>query len=71
MAQFDETFQIVAGSSAKTVFRPKPRVEASQLQRGWHSDYAASVLELSSQLNETDSAPDRERLKEEVSGVID
>ena len=60
--QFDETFQIVAGRSAKSVSRPKPRVETSQLQRDWHNDYAAFVLELSSKLNEIDSAQDRQAL---------
>ena len=60
--QFDETFQIVAGSCAKSVSCPKPRVEASQLQRDWHNDYAAFVLELSSKLNEIDSAEDRQSL---------
>ena len=60
--QFDETFQIAAGCSAKSVAIPKPRVETSQLQRDWHNDYAAFVLELSSKLNEIESAPDRQAL---------
>jgi len=60
--QFDETFQIVAGRSAKSVSQPKPRVEASQLHRDWHNDYAAFMLELSSKLNEIDSAEDRQSL---------
>jgi len=60
--QFDETFQIVAGSSAKSVSQPKPRVQPSQLQRDWHNDYAAFMLELSSKLNEIDSAEDRQAL---------
>ena len=60
--QFDETFQIAAGCSAKSVSMPEPRVEASQLQRDWHNDYAAFMLELSSKLNEIDSAPDRQAL---------
>ena len=60
--QFDETFQIVAGSSAKSVSRPEPRVDASQLQRDWHNDYAAFMLELSAKLNEIDSAKDRQAL---------
>lgn len=60
--QFDETFQIVAGSSAKSVSQPKPRVEPSQLQRDWHNDYAAFMLELSSKLNEIESAKDRQAL---------
>ena len=60
--QFDETFQIVAGTSAKSVSRPKPRVEASQLQRDWHNDYAEFMLELSSKLNKIDSAQDRQAL---------
>ncbi|MDB4766821.1 MBL fold metallo-hydrolase [bacterium] len=60
--QFDETFQIAAGCSAKSVSVPKPRVEASQLQRDWHNDYAAFMLELSSKLNEIKSAEDRQAL---------
>ena len=60
--QFDETFQIVAGSSAKSVSQPKPRVEVSQLQRDWHNDYAAFMLALSTKLNEIDSAQDRQAL---------
>ncbi len=60
--QFDETFQIVAGTSATSVSRPEPRVETSQLQRDWHNDYAAFVLELSSKLNEIDSPTDRQAL---------
>ena len=60
--QFDETFQINAGCSAKSVSVPKPRVEASQLQRDWHNDYAAFMLELSSKLNEIDTAEDRQAL---------
>lgn len=60
--QFDETFQIVAGSSAKSVSKPEPRVETSQLERDWHNDYAAFVLELSSKLNHIDSAQERQAL---------
>ena len=41
---FDETSQIIAGSSAESVSQPKPRVVATQLQRNWHNDYAAIVL---------------------------
>jgi len=60
--QFDETFQIVAGSCAKSVAVPQPRIETSQLQRDWHNDYAAFMLELSTKLNEIDSAQDRQAL---------
>lgn len=68
--QFDETFQIVAGSSATSVSRPEPRVETSQLQRDWHNDYAAFVLELSSKLNEIDSAQDRQALIGRLSAAL-
>ena len=68
--QFDETFQINAGCAAKSVSIPKPRVEPSQLQRDWHNDYAEFVLELSSKLNETDSAEDRQALIARLTDVL-
>ena len=68
--QFDETFQIVAGSSAKSVAQPEPRVEPSQLQRDWHNDYAAFMVDLSSKLNEIDSAEDRQTLIARLSDAL-
>ena len=68
--QFDETFQIAAGCSAKSVSIPEPRVEASQLHRDWHNDYAAFMLELSSKLNETESANDRQALIARLSDAL-
>ena len=60
--QFDETFEIAAGCSAKSVSIPEPRVEPSQMQRDWHNDYAAFMVELSSKLNEIESATERQAL---------
>lgn len=60
--QFDETFMIAAGTPATSIARPEPRVQPSQLQRDWHNDYAAFVLELSNQLNKLDSPADRQAL---------
>ena len=68
--QFDETFQINAGCAAKSVSIPKPRVQPSQLQRDWHNDYAAFMVELSSKLNEIESAEDRQALIARLAGAL-
>ncbi len=68
--QFDESFQLIAGRPAASIHKPEPRVDPDQLQRDWHNDYAAFVLELSRRLNETDSAADRRQLIDRLSKAL-
>lgn len=68
--QFDESFQLVAGSPAASIRKPHPRVDTDQLQRDWHNDYAAFVLELSQRLNGIESATDRKQLIQRLSKAL-
>ncbi len=67
---FDESFSIVAGSPAASTARPEPRVDPAQLQRDWHNDYAAFVLDLSQRLNSLDSPQDRQALIGKLSKAL-
>jgi metallo-beta-lactamase family protein len=67
---FDETFKLVAGSPASSIDRPAPRVDPDQLQRDWHNDYAAFVLELSSRLNQIDTPKGRRQLIQKLSAAL-
>lgn len=67
---FDESFKLVAGSPAASVARPEPRVDPDQLQRDWHNDYAAFVLELSERLNGLESPRARQQLIGRLSEVL-
>ncbi|QDT06440.1 Ribonuclease [Rubripirellula lacrimiformis] len=62
LPQFDESFELVAGEPPVSVSRPEPRIDPTQLQRDWHNDYAAFILELSNKLQATSTPHDRQEL---------
>ncbi|MFK8111370.1 MAG: MBL fold metallo-hydrolase RNA specificity domain-containing protein [Rubripirellula sp.] len=68
---FDESYTLVPGGGATTsIEKPAPRIDPSQIVRDWHNDYAKFVLDLSSQLQATDSAKDRQELIRKLSDVL-
>jgi metallo-beta-lactamase family protein len=67
---FDESFHLVAGGAAESVERPAPRIDPSQFERDWHNDYAAFILDLSTQLQSTQSAVDRKALIHRLSDAL-
>jgi metallo-beta-lactamase family protein len=67
---FDESFTLVAGSPAQSVARPEPRIDPTQLQRDWHNDYAAFILELSNRLQATDTPQQRVDLIKRLSEAL-
>ncbi len=71
LPQFDESFELIAGTSAKSVDRPSPRVDTTQLEHDWHNDYAAFMMALSNKLQATDSAHDRQELIRHLRSAID
>lgn len=68
---FDESFELVAGGSAKSTDRPAPRIPESQLQRDWHNDYAEFILNLSSRLQTTDSADERKLIMRNLADALE
>lgn len=71
LPMFDESFELVAGSPAHSVSQPKPRIDTTQLERDWHNDYAAFILELSNRLQATDTAHERQDLIKKLSNMLD
>ena len=67
---FDESFQLVAGNPPRSTARPEPRIPSEQLERDWHNDYAAFILQLSSHLEATESADERRSLINRLSKVL-
>jgi len=70
LPQFDESFELVAGSTAHSIARPEPRIDSTQLERDWHNDYAAFILKLSNQLQATTSPHDRQALIAKLNEVL-
>ena len=71
LPQFDESFNLVAGSPAESTARPEPRIDPTQLQRDWHNEYAAFILGLSNRLQETDTAKQRLDLLNRLAKVLE
>lgn len=71
MPTFDESYTLVAGSPALSAARPEPRIDPSQLQRDWHNDYAAFILNLSNRLQATGSPQQRRELIQRLSEVLE
>ena len=67
---FDESFALVAGSPAESTAKPRPRIDPSQLERDWHNEYAAFILDLSTKLQATDSARQRRDLIRRLSEAL-
>lgn len=70
MPTFDESFTLVAGSLAQSAEKPEPRIDPSQLERDWHNDYAAFMLELSNRLQATATAQQRRELIQQLSEAL-
>lgn len=70
LPHFDESFTLIAGSPAESAARPEPRIDPTQLQRDWHNDYAAFILELSNRLQATDTAQQRVDLIKRLSKAL-
>lgn len=61
LPQFDETFALTA-ATAKSKGRPAKRIDDAALERDWHNDYAAFILELANKLEATEDAGERREL---------
>lgn len=70
LPQFDESFDLEPGV-AKSHGRSEPRIEDPQLQRDWHNDYAAFILDLSEQLRSTEHEGDRSALIAKLRKTLD
>ena len=70
MPVFDESFELVPGSEPVSQGKPKPRIEASELQTDWHNDYAAFMLDLSSKLDEIKDPKQRHELITRVATAL-
>lgn len=70
MPVFDESFELVAGETAHSVDRPVPRVDVTQLQRDWHNDYAAFMIEFSNRLQAIDDAHERQELIQRMAATL-
>ena len=70
MPAFDESYTLVAGSPAQSAARPEPRIDPSQLQRDWHNDYAAFILNWSNRLQATETPQQRSDLIRRLSEVL-
>lgn len=58
LPQFDETFTLNATDVA-SAGRPARRIDDAALERDWHNDYAAFILQLANRLEATSTAAER------------
>lgn len=70
MPQFDERFELVAGS-AQSKGRVAQRIESTTLEHDWYNDYAAFILELADRLERTTDATKRSELILQLSTALD
>ncbi len=68
---FDESFELVAGGTARSTERPQPRIPVSQLTHDWHNEYAEFILNLSTKLQATRSPEERQKVMEQLAKVLD
>lgn len=64
---FDESFTLVAGSPAKSISRPEPRIDPAELKRDWHNEYVDFILKLSEKLQATKTSHQRRELIDRLS----
>ncbi len=67
---FDESFSLSPGQRAQSAAKPEPRIDPSQLDRDWHNDYAAFILQLSTRLQSIDTAQQRRELIVRLADVL-
>jgi metallo-beta-lactamase family protein len=58
---------LVAGSPAKSISRPEPRIDPAELKRDWHNEYADFILKLSEKLQATKTSHQRRELIDRLS----
>jgi metallo-beta-lactamase family protein len=66
LPNFDERFELRAGSAKSKGQETAPRIEEKSLVRDWANDYAALVLELSSRMQRADNDAERRELLEKL-----
>lgn len=59
LPQFDERYELVAGTTAKSQGAVEPRIDEASLHHDWYNDYAAFILDLGGQLRATHNADER------------
>ena len=70
LPMFDETFTLTA-AKATSKGRGKKRIEDAALERDWHNDYAAFILELANRLEETGDPAARRTMIGKLHQVIE
>ncbi|TWU49778.1 MBL fold metallo-hydrolase RNA specificity domain-containing protein [Rubripirellula reticaptiva] len=70
LPQFDESYELVAGGPPTSIERPEPRFDVTQIERDWHNDYAAFMMNLSNKLQATETAHDRQALISRLSEAL-
>ncbi|MBL4892885.1 MAG: MBL fold metallo-hydrolase, partial [Rhizobiaceae bacterium] len=69
MPHFDESFELKAGS-AKSKGRTPQRMDETALQRDWHNDYAAFLIQLDGQLEDETNLEKRRELIAKLKSVM-
>ena len=67
---FDESFELQPGEKVVSVARPEPRIDPSQLEHDWFSDFAQFTMLLNSKLENTDDPRAKSDLIEKLNAVI-
>jgi metallo-beta-lactamase family protein len=65
LPQFDESYSLMP-SGAKSIERPVPRIDPTQVVHDWHNEYAGFILALGEKLRATEAARDREALLKDL-----
>ena len=63
MPEFDETFELRAGTSPLSKGAPAPRLDVAHAVHDWHNDYAEFMLGLTAKIEQSDEATRYELLK--------
>jgi len=70
MPQFDEQFELIAGSKPTVVAAEQPRLDTSQRVRDWNNDYAQFMLDLSAKLNATPDPQQKQHLVQRLAETL-
>ncbi len=68
--QFDERFELIAGS-AESKGRVAKRIVESALQRDWYNDYAAFILDLAARMELASSPQERSDIIAKLQGILE
>ncbi|TWT51162.1 Ribonuclease [Rubripirellula amarantea] len=70
LPQFDESYELIAGGTAHSTEKPKPRIPVAQLERDWHNEYAEFMMDLSTQLQAASTPEARHQIMQKLSAAL-